>query len=87
MNQNNMVDEQEIDIIEFLKCMLEQWRGWLLAGVIFMLLVSGLKYVKDKNTVSLPVISSGTELVTSEVSVENAVVATNSGVALNYYII
>lgn len=47
MNEQIVAEEPEIDLLDFLFRMLEQWRGWLILGLIMALLVPSVKYVRD----------------------------------------
>lgn len=85
MNDYSMAEEQEIDLLDFIKNMLEQWRGWLLAGIICMILIPSLKYVKDMRA-GVSVGTTSGAVATSSSSMESIVASTNPGVALNYYV-
>lgn len=85
MNEYSVVDEQEIDLIDFLKSMLEQWKGLLFVGILCMFLLPGLKYVKDELKDSSAGIISGTDM-NDNTSMEKIIASTNPGVALNYYV-
>ena len=81
MNNNDMLDKQEIDLLDFAISMLEQWRGWLLTGLICMLLLPGAIYAKDlRNYNSTP------DTLEVNLSTEQIVTSSNPGVGLNYYI-
>lgn len=53
-------EEQEIDLIDLFWYILEQWKGWIAAGLIFAVLLSGVMFVK-----------SGTQVVAAEEGAEN----------------
>lgn len=93
MNEYSAFGEQEIDFWDFLKSMLEQWRGWLLLGLVGMLLFPALKYFKDlkiyneysNESVNISD-SSETANEYTAMSMEGIVSRANVSVALNYYI-
>ncbi len=88
MNEYSMAEEQEIDLLDFIKSMLEQWRGWLLAGIICMILIPSLKCLMDMRADASPeAATTATAETTTTVSyMEDVVASTNPGVALNYYV-
>lgn len=94
MNEYRMVDEQEIDLWDFLKSILEQWRGCVITGLIFMLIVAGVRYSMDMKSYDAAVaaaevsadMAEQTAVIDNTALVEKSVVATNPGVALNYYV-
>ena len=88
MNNNVKFEEQEIDLLDFVINMLEQWKGWLLAGLIFMLLLPCVKYAIDlRNYDSTPVIQDVTSAtVESSSSAEKIILSSNRDIALNFYV-
>jgi len=94
MNEYRMVDEQEIDLLDFLKSMLEQWRGCVIVGLICMLVAVGVRYSLDMKAYNSAVEAAAVSAENAEQSaviennalLEKAVAATNPGVALNYYV-
>ena len=47
MNETNVNTEQNIALIDCLLLFLEKWRCWVAVGILFAVLVSGLKYSLD----------------------------------------
>lgn len=48
MNKERMmVENREIDLVDFFKSILEQWRGWLVLGIAFGAFVMGVMYFKQ----------------------------------------
>ncbi len=47
---NKLFNEQEIDLLDLLFRLIEQWRGILISGLIFALLVSGSMYMKPESS-------------------------------------
>lgn len=63
MNTQDLVKEQEIDIFDYALGLLEQWRGVLTIGLVFAVLLSGFKYVRDYSQYKVQysqMLSSGT---------------------------
>ena len=45
---NRLFNEQEIDLLDLLLRLVEQWRGLLISGLIFALMFSGSMYMKSE---------------------------------------
>ena len=71
MNTQDLMEEQEIDLIDLIWRLLEQWRGMLALGLIFAMLVPGVKYIKDSReySASQAGMSSGAVISDSDTSV------------------
>lgn len=83
MGVKQTINDYEIDPLDFLVDMLEQWRGWLSLGMICMLLVLGVAYYKHQSGDSTNVTTSNTN---EFVNLDDAILGTNTGVAINYYV-
>ncbi len=81
MNSNEMLDEQKINLIDFAMSILEQWRGWVLLGLICALLLPGVKCVVDMKE-----FNSSPDVAEIVPSTEQIILSSNPGVVLNYYV-
>ena len=62
MDTRNMMEEQEIDLLDFLWRFMEQWRGWIALALVFAVLLPGVMYVRSMRSynaqVSAPAVST-----------------------------
>lgn len=72
MNQNSYQEEVEIDLIQFCKRLLVQWRAIVAVALIFGLLVMALKYVKDDRAYRVSVADKNAEVEDLEASLTDA---------------